>query len=172
MMVGSQKTDSKMEVCTQEVSGGECSQKQHLWGSEGHKLDRRRGWTRMRYNRGLSQSHKQLWSCIAFHIFPKLRQGPVLHSSELTVSGYELLPGKGTWPWIRQLLSTASNSLEGLRWELLTDKPQAGGEWVPRSWREDLKTHHSVHCISPTVNLLPACYPRFIHGNMGHREVN
>ena len=109
---------------------------------------------------------------IAFHIFPTLRQGPVLHSPELTVSGYELLPRKGTWPWIRQLLSAASNSLEGLRWELLTDKPQAGGEWVPRSWREDLKTDHSVHCISPTVNLLPACYPHFIHGNMGHREVN
>ena len=91
----------------------------------------------------------------------------ILYSPELTVIGSELLPGKGTWPWMRQLPSAASNSLERLRWALLAEKPQAAAV-LKANWG----AHHSIHCILPKVNLLPACSPYFMPGNLGHRESN
>lgn len=75
---------------------------------------------------------------IVLHLSPPTEaRGPVLYSPELTVIGYEMLPGKGTWPWMRQLLSAASSSLGRLRWALWADRLQAAavlkGNWEDSS---------------------------------------
>lgn len=87
------------------------------------------------WNRGLGQSHTELWSWDSTSYFYQIEaRGPVLYSSEITVFAYELLPGKRMWPWVGQLLLATSNSLEELRWELLANEPQAAGEWVLQPW--------------------------------------
>lgn len=72
--LGSQKTDSEIEIYMQEVSGGEGSQQQHRRGLKETKLGRSRGWTVMRETEGLASLTQSSGVGIALHIFTKLRQ--------------------------------------------------------------------------------------------------
>ena len=65
------------------------------------------------------------------------------------------------WPWVGQLLLATSNSLEGLRWEVLAHEPRAAGAWGLQPWsgawgiiRASTVFYQKWTCFLPLLHIL------------------
>lgn len=159
-----------MEIYTQEFSGGECSQKQSLWGR-----GRKQHWVQREVELlcaltgGLADLTRSSGVEIVLHLppTPTEARGPVLYSPELIVIGYEMLPGKG-----HDLGRGSCFQQQAILWGDLDEHCELTGSRQLRSWRETGRAHRSIPCILPKVHLFPGCDPYFMPGKLGPRASN